>query len=112
MAIHGNGDRAIGSILEAYENALNSNARTKHKHRIEHVQTATEADIQKMAKLNVAGSFFINHVYYWGERHYKLFLGAERAKRISPLTEAARNNVLITLHSDCPVTPISPMFSI
>ena len=112
IAIHGNGDKAIGSILEAYENALDNTPKANHQHRIEHVQTATEADIQKMAKLDVAGSFFINHVYYWGERHYKLFLGAERAKRISPLTEAARNNVLITLHSDCPVTPISPMFSI
>lgn len=112
IAIHGNGDRAIGSILTAYENALNSNARNEHKHRIEHVQTATEADIQKMAELDVAGSFFINHVYYWGERHNQLFLGRERAERISPLQEAVNHNVLFTLHSDCPVTPISPLFSV
>lgn len=112
VATHGNGDRAIGSILEAYEYALAKDPRTDHRHRIEHVQTATEADLDKMAELNVAGSFFINHVYYWGQRHEKIFLGPKRAKRISPLKDAVKRNLLFTLHSDCPVTPISPLFLI
>lgn len=112
IAIHGNGDRAIGSILEAYEYALSKNPRSDHRHRIEHVQTATSEDLAKMRELGVAGSFFINHVYYWGDRHEKIFLGPERAKRISPLAEAVKNNLLLTLHSDCPITPISPLFSV
>ncbi|WP_042143765.1 amidohydrolase [Paucisalibacillus sp. EB02] len=112
IAIHGNGDRAIGSILDAFEYALSKFPRQRHQHRIEHVQTGTTADIKRMARLNVAGSFFINHVYYWGDRHEKLFLGPERASRISPLADAIKNNLLFTLHSDCPVTPISPLFSI
>ncbi|WLV24926.1 amidohydrolase [Aciduricibacillus chroicocephali] len=112
IAIHGNGDRAIGSILEGYEYALKKEPKQHHLHRIEHVQTATEEDIQKMSKLGVAGSFFINHVYYWGERHEKIFLGPNRAKRLDPLKDAVDANVLFTLHSDCPVTPISPLFSV
>src|SRR5690625_6718251 len=76
------------------------------------MQTATQDDIKRMATLGVAGSFFINHVYYWGERHRNIFLGPERAKRISPLADAIQNNVLFTVHSDCPVTPISPLFSV
>ncbi|MBD7969037.1 amidohydrolase [Paenibacillus gallinarum] len=110
IAIHGNGDRAIGSILDAFEYALTSNPRSDHRHRIEHVQTATTEDLERMQKLGVAGSFFINHVYYWGDRHEKLFLGPDRAARISPLAEAKELKVLFTLHSDCPVTPISPLF--
>lgn len=110
IAIHGNGDRAIGSILDAFEYALASNPRSDHRHRIEHVQTAATEDLERMRKLGVAGSFFINHVYYWGDRHEKLFLGPERAARISPLAEAKDLGVLFTLHSDCPVTPISPLF--
>ncbi|MFJ7953511.1 amidohydrolase family protein [Lysinibacillus sp. NPDC096418] len=54
----------------------------------------------------------MNHVYYWGDRHREIFLGPERAKRISPLHEAMSSNLLFTLHSDCPVTPISPLFSV
>jgi len=112
IATHANGDRAIGSILEAYECALENNPRQNHRHRIEHVQTATAKDIEKMQKLQVAGSVFINHVYYWGERHKKMFLGPERAARISPLATMKAHDILFALHSDCPVTPISPLFSI
>ncbi|WP_404458834.1 amidohydrolase [Oceanobacillus kapialis] len=112
ITTHGNGDRAIGSILDAYEYALSKHPRENHKHRIEHVQAATPGDLEKMATLDVAGSFFINHVYYWGDRHKNIFLGPERAKRISPLAEAVQHNLLFTLHSDCPITPISPLFSV
>ncbi|KOS68787.1 hypothetical protein AEA09_09715 [Lysinibacillus contaminans] len=112
IATHGNGDRAIGSILEAYSYALTNGGQRDHRHRIEHVQTATPEDIAMMKELGVAASFFINHVYYWGDRHLQIFLGPERAKRISPLHEAVDANLLFTLHSDCPVTPISPLFSV
>ena len=112
IAIHGNGDRAIGSILDAYELALTKYPREDHKHRIEHVQSGTIEDIERMEQLNVAGSFFINHVYFWGERHENIFLGPERGRRISPLADAVKHNILFTLHSDCPITPISPLFSV
>lgn len=112
ITTHGNGDRAIGSILDAYSYALERSPRQNHRHRIEHVQTATSEDLVKMNKLGVAGSFFINHVYFWGDRHEQLFLGKERARRISPVAEAVKNNLLFTLHSDCPITPISPLFSV
>ncbi|WP_256200860.1 amidohydrolase [Virgibacillus halodenitrificans] len=112
IAVHGNGDRAIESILDAYAHAIKEAPRKEHKHRIEHVQTAMTKDIKRMEELGVAGSFFINHVYYWGERHAKIFLGPDRASRMNPLAEAVEHNLLFTLHSDCPVTPISPLFSI
>jgi predicted amidohydrolase YtcJ len=112
VAIHGNGDRAIGSILDAYTHALHVEPRYDHRHRIEHVQTATLNDLDRMKQLSIACSFFINHVYYWGDRHKRLFLGQERANRINPLADAMKRNLLFTLHSDCAVTPISPLFSI
>ncbi|WP_077328924.1 amidohydrolase [Virgibacillus siamensis] len=110
VTTHGNGDRAIGSILDAYSNALTNLPKKNHRHRIEHVQTATTEDLTRMGQLGIAGSFFINHVYYWGDRHKRIFLGPERAKRISPLADAIEHNILFTLHSDCPITPISPLF--
>lgn len=112
IATHGNGDRAIGSIIEAYEHAITNGEKRDHRHRIEHVQTATEEDLKKMSDLDIAASFFINHVYYWGDRHGSIFLGPERAQRMNPLKEADDLNLLYTLHSDCPITPISPLFSV
>ncbi|WP_053363492.1 amidohydrolase [Bacillus sp. FJAT-27251] len=112
IAIHGNGDRAIDSILDAFEAVLSKSPKADHRHRIEHVQTALNEDLDRMQRLGVAASFFINHVYFWGERHRRIFLGPERASRINPLSAAVERNLLFTLHSDCPITPISPLFSI
>lgn len=112
IAIHGNGDRAIHSILDGYANALANVPNPDHQHRIEHAQTATHQDLDRMMELGVAVSFFINHVYFWGDRHNRLFLGPERTKRINPLDDASKRNILYTLHSDCPITPISPLLSI
>ncbi|WP_396266359.1 amidohydrolase family protein [Halobacillus amylolyticus] len=39
IAIHGNGDRAIESILDAYEYALPAKPRADHRRRIGHIQT-------------------------------------------------------------------------
>lgn len=112
IAIHGNGDRAIASNIEALSEAIKRNARHDHRHRIEHVQTASNNDLQLMKQFGIAASFFINHVYYWGDRHRDIFLGLERAERINPLAEAVALDLLFTLHSDCPITPISPLFSV
>ncbi|WP_153733402.1 amidohydrolase [Sporosarcina obsidiansis] len=112
VTTHGNGDRAIGSIIEAYKHALQSNEKKDHRHRIEHVQTATLEDLQEMKNHDIAASFFINHVYYWGDRHKRVFLGPERAERMNACKDAENLGMLYTLHSDCPITAISPLFSI
>ncbi|MBU8878601.1 amidohydrolase [Bacillus sp. FJAT-29790] len=112
IAIHGNGDRAIESNITGLGEAIKGSPREDHRHRIEHVQTASFNDLETMKQLGIAASFFINHVYFWGDRHRDIFLGQERASRINPLAEAVELDLLFTLHSDCPITPISPLFSV
>ena len=109
---HGNGDAAIGSILEAYDKALTSNPRADHRHRIEHCQTAGEDQLDRIRDLGVAVSFFAPHVWYWGDRHREIFLGPERAARLDPLGSALRRGIKFGLHNDSPVTPIGPLLSI
>jgi predicted amidohydrolase YtcJ len=109
---HGNGDVAIGSILDAYERALVDEPRTDHRHRIEHCQTAGEDQLDRIEHLGVAVSFFAPHVWYWGDRHRDIFLGPERAARLDPLASALRRGIRFGLHNDSPVTPIGPLLSI
>ena len=109
---HGNGDAAIGSILDAYEGALRSDPRTDHRHRIEHCQTAGEDQLDRMMELGITASFFAPHVWHWGDRHREIFLGPERAARIDPLGSATRRGMRFGLHNDSPVTPISPLLSV
>ena len=110
--IHGNGDAAIESILDAYERALADNPRPDHRHRIEHCQTAGEDQLDRMRELGVAASFFVPHIWYWGDRHREIFLGSERAGRIEPQASALRRGIRFGPHNDAPVTPINPLLSI
>lgn len=108
VAVHGNGDAAIDAITDAYAR-LGAPAGTGRRHRIEHCQTVREDQLDRMAEHDVLASFFIKHVYYWGDRHRDVFLGPERARRISPLASARSRGVRFGLHSDTPVTPVPPL---
>jgi predicted amidohydrolase YtcJ len=109
IGIHGNGDAGIEAILDAYAAALAAAPRPDHRHRIEHCQMAREDQLDRMAELGVCASFFVKHVYYWGDRHRDIFIGPERAARISPLRSAEERGIRFALHSDCPVTPVAPL---
>lgn len=112
IAAHGNGDAAIDAILHAYQLAQKEYPRPDARHRIEHCQTVREDQLDSMADLGITPSFFVSHTFYWGDRHKTIFLGPERAKRISPLKSALKRGIKFTIHSDCPVTPVSPLFCV
>jgi predicted amidohydrolase YtcJ len=62
-----------------------------------------------MQQLGVIPSFFVLHVTYWGDRHREIFLGPERAARISPLRSTEERGLRFTLHADTPVVPLEPL---
>jgi predicted amidohydrolase YtcJ len=53
--------------------------------------------------LDIIPSFFPVHLYYWGDKHYNIFLGPTRANRMNPIGSAIRRNLTYTLHNDSPV---------
>ena len=112
VGTHGNGDRAIDSILDAYESALNEHPGLDHRFRIEHCQAVRDDQLERMARLGVLASFFNLHVYYWGQRHRDRFLGPERGPRISPLRVARDRGIVFGCHSDWWVTPVDPLMNI
>ncbi len=111
LAIHANGDRAIESCLQALEKADRRYPGKDLRHMIIHCQLATREHIDRMKKLRVIPSYFINHVYYWGDRHLSTFLGPRRAETLSRLNTSLKAALRFTLHSDLPVTPVAPLFA-
>jgi predicted amidohydrolase YtcJ len=109
IAIHGNGDAAIDDILHAFRLAQRELPRPDARHRIEHCQTPREDQLDVIKELGITPSFFVGHVYYWGDRHRDIFLGPQRAARISPLASALKRGVRFTIHNDTPVTPVDPL---
>ena len=109
VAIHANGDDAIDNALDAIEGATGGD--TRRRHRIEHFQTARPDQIRRVAELGIGVSLFVNHVWYWGDRHHDRFLGPERANRLDPVREVADAQIPFGLHCDAPVTPLNPLFT-
>jgi len=110
--IHGNGDAAIDDILYAFREAQNEFPRPDARHVIIHAQTAREDQLDLMKELGVIPSFFVLHTYYWGDRHRDIFMGPERASRISPLKSAMDRGIRFTTHCDSPVVSQDPLMSI
>ncbi len=59
--------------------------------------------------MNITPSFFVGHVFYWGDRHRNIFMGPTRAADISPLRSALDRGIRFTVHDDTPVTPVDPL---
>ncbi len=112
IKVHANGDAAIDSVLTAYEHALARAPRADHRYRVEHCQVCHPEHLAMMRRLGVIPDFFVNHIYYWGDRHRDRFLGPERIKHLDPVGSAIRAGLQPMLHSDCPVTPVGPLFCV
>ncbi|MEE0419131.1 MAG: amidohydrolase [Lachnospiraceae bacterium] len=67
-----------------------------------HAQLLGLDQLAKVRKLGILPSFFVAHVYHWGDVHRKNF-GEERAAVISPAASALREGIRFTFHQDSPV---------
>lgn len=97
---HCNGDKAAEQFINNIK---------KYKNEIEnirpvmiHAQLLGIDQIEEVKKYNIIPSFFVAHVFYWGDVHIENF-GFKRASEISPANTALKHNVLFTFHQDSPV---------
>jgi len=109
VAVHANGDAAIEQSLNAIAAARSACPQARVQPVLIHAQMATPEQLERMVALDVIPSFYNIHVYYWGDRHRDIFLGPERARRISPLAQAAQAGLRFTLHADSPGVPFEPL---
>ncbi|KIZ41927.1 MULTISPECIES: amidohydrolase [Rhodopseudomonas] len=111
LHIHTNGDEATELALDAIEAAQLAHPRPDHRHTLQHCQMADAAQFKRMKTLGVCVNLFANHLYYWGDAHYELTMGPERAARLDATGTAQRLGVPFAIHSDAPVTPLAPLFT-
>ena len=105
IAIHTQGDAAIDIALDAYESLLNEQPRQDHRYRLEHCGLITKPQLERARSLGVTISFFVDHIYGYGEALAKDIIGLERASRWTPLKTATDVGVIWTVHSDSPAFP-------
>lgn len=108
---HTNGDEATDLVLDTMEQALKKHPNNNHRFTIQHGQLINAAQYRRMSKLNMCVNHFANHHFYWGDEHYRLTVGPERAERMNACRTALNNGIPLAIHSDAPVTPLSPLFT-
>ena len=103
LLAHCNGDQAAEQYLRALEAAREEGHEVSHIRPVMiHAQLVGRDQLPRMAALGVIPSFFVAHVYHWGEAHIRNF-GLERASAISPAASAGRWGLPYTFHQDAPV---------
>ena len=109
LAVHGNGDASIDDILYAFEQAQRASPNADPRLILIHSQMARDDQLLDMKRLGITPSFFSAHTYYWGDRHRDIFMGPERAARMSPTRSAQDVGLRYSVHLDTPVVPMQPL---
>lgn len=113
LAIHGNGDAAIDSILDAIEAAAESGIDIKSlRCRIEHASILHDEQIERMKNLGVSPSFLINHVYFWGQTMRDNVFGPDKVLLLDRCASVEKAGLRWTMHSDAPVSNMGTLHKI
>lgn len=109
--IHTNGDEATELAIDTIEQVLQKHPSADARFTLQHCQMAHDAHFRRMAKLGICANLFANHIYYWGDQHYEITMGPERACRMDAAASAKKLGVDFAIHSDAPVTHLAPLFT-
>ena len=104
LLAHCNGDRAAEQYLTLLAQAEREAGKKLCRPVMIHAQLLRLDQLERVKALGVIPSFFVAHVYHWGEIHVKNF-GLDRAGRISPAGSALAWGIPFTFHQDSPVIP-------
>jgi len=110
LAVHAIGDRAVETVLKAFENVLKKHPRKNHRHRIEHCSVLNPKLIKRMKRLGLIASVqphFTSSDFWVVDR-----VGKHRARWVYPFKTLMKEGLIVTSGSDCPVEPIDPLLGV
>ncbi len=103
ILVHCNGDAAAAQMIRAYKKALQKyRGAAPMRPVMVHAQLTRADQLKEMADIGMMASFFIAHIYHWGDIHLKNF-GKCRAEKISSAHTAKEEGMIFTFHQDTPV---------
>ena len=111
VAIHAIGDATITLAVDAIEHAMQVNGTRDKRHRIEHLEYALQADIDRMGELGITASMQPVHVRPELLDNWKAMLGPERANQgwAWPLYREAGST--LAFGTDTPTAPYLPLIN-
>ena len=110
-AIHANGDAAMDMALNAIEYARKETGDVRARPQLIHCQYVRPDQFDRIKRLGASMTFFVTHVYNYGDLHRDVFLGPERGSRISAIKWAFEKGIPAAMHDDAPVALPNPLFN-
>lgn len=111
VSAHCNGDRTIDLFLDAVQTVSSRAPAPNVRHICQHSQLTSPAQYARMATLGVCANLFPNHLWYWGDQHYEITVGPERAEGMEAAVTAREAGVPFSFHTDASVTPLGCLHS-
>ena len=102
VLMHANGDAAVDQMIRSIRPAQERYGPGDRRHVLVHGQYTRLDQLPELAELQIVGSFFPMHTFYWGDWHSEL-IGPDKARHISPTRSALDLGIPITSHTDAPV---------
>ena len=115
IAVHSIGDGAVRAVLDGYQAAQAANGKRDSRHRVEHIEVITAADVPRFAELGVIASMQPPHPP--GAMDFPLEptvsrIGPARWPLSYPWRTLKDAGARIVFASDWPVSPIDPILGI
>ena len=113
LSLHGNGDAAIDSILDAVEAVRDEGLDARAlRCRIEHCSILHDEQIARMKDLDMVPSFLINHVHYWGHVMRDQVFGPDKVQLLDRCRAVEDAGLNWVMHSDAPVSPLGSLHKV
>lgn len=111
LAIHAIGDKANSLVLHSLQKNSAGNLNNRLRHRIEHAQVVTPADLKRFFQTGAIASIQPSHLsddQQWAEKR----IGFERCKNAYLVDSFFKNDIPVAFGTDWPVAPLNPMLGI
>lgn len=115
IATHAVGDGAVRATINGYEAARKANGARDARHRIEHIDTITPDDLERLLPLGIVAS--MQPVHPPGSAGLPLeptttIMGRDRWPTAFPWRMILGRSIPLAFGTDWPVSPISPLYAI
>lgn len=115
IATHAVGDGAVRATIDGYQAAARANGPRDARHRIEHIDTATPPDLDRLARLGITAS--MQPVHPPGSAGLPLeptvtIMGRDRWATAFPWRMVRDRGIPLAFGTDWPVSPLSPLYAI
>lgn len=109
---HVNGDLGTELALDIFDRLQEAHPRRDYRYNLEHMGVARADQVRRMAaqKISVSVNGYFHQIF--ADKYAEEGLGPSRAAQITRIGDLARHGIPFTLHSDCPMGPIKPLWAV